>query len=99
MTQTTLPAFSFAPSDDNESQPARAGAHPEVLVSVADVPVGRAERYTMLGAVLLPLIGLGLAIAFLWGRGITWLELGLFVAMYVITAGGVTVGYHRLFTH
>ena len=46
-----------------------------------------------------PLLGVGLAIATLWGRGIGALELGLFLAFYLITCLGVTVGYHRLFTH
>ena len=61
--------------------------------------MSRSQRVGLMVAVLLPLIGLGAAIGFLWGRGITWLELILFVAMYVITAGGITIGYHRLFTH
>jgi stearoyl-CoA desaturase (delta-9 desaturase) len=34
-----------------------------------------------------------------WGWGFTWVELGLLVSMYVLTALGITVGYHRLFTH
>ena len=104
MTQTTLPAFSFPSSDSSEPSPARTNSGDQttemtVPASVSDGPPSRAEQITLLCAVVLPLIGLGLAIAFLWGRGITWLELGLFVAMYVVTAGGITVGYHRLFTH
>jgi stearoyl-CoA desaturase (delta-9 desaturase) len=33
------------------------------------------------------------------GRGINWLDVGLAIAFYVITAHGVTIGYHRLLTH
>lgn len=50
-------------------------------------------------AVLLPFVGLVAACILLWGYGITWVELGLLIGMYVITTIGITVGFHRLFTH
>src|SRR4051794_41555501 len=46
-----------------------------------------------LGAVF---AGVALAAA---GRTLSWLSLGLAAGFYVVTAHGVTVGYHRLFTH
>ncbi len=39
------------------------------------------------------------AIALLWNRAIGPLELSLMIGLYVITCLGVTLGYHRLFTH
>src|SRR5712691_10912378 len=50
-------------------------------------------------AVVLPFLGLVAAIVFLWGRGFRWVELGLLLGMYVLTVLGITVGFHRLFTH
>lgn len=50
-------------------------------------------------AVILPFAGLIVAIAVLWGWGFGWLELGLLLTMYVLTILGVTIGFHRLFTH
>jgi stearoyl-CoA desaturase (Delta-9 desaturase) len=47
----------------------------------------------------LPLVGLIAAIALLWDRMIGPLELSLMASLYVITALGVTLGYHRMFTH
>jgi len=35
----------------------------------------------------------------LWGWGFHWVDLLLLVSMYVVTAFGITVGFHRLFTH
>jgi stearoyl-CoA desaturase (delta-9 desaturase) len=35
----------------------------------------------------------------LWGWGFGWIELGLLLGMYALTAVGITVGFHRLFTH
>jgi stearoyl-CoA desaturase (delta-9 desaturase) len=47
----------------------------------------------------LPLIGVIVAIVLLWHRAIGPLELGLMAGMYVVTCLGVTLGYHRMFTH
>ncbi len=52
-----------------------------------------------LAVVVLPFAGLLGSIALLWGRGAGWVELGLLLGMYVLTALGITVGFHRLFTH
>jgi stearoyl-CoA desaturase (delta-9 desaturase) len=35
----------------------------------------------------------------LWGWGLGWTDVGLFAAFYLVSSLGVTVGYHRLFTH
>ncbi len=49
--------------------------------------------------VILPFAGLLAAVALLWGHGFRWVELGLLLGMYLLTALGITVGFHRLFTH
>src|SRR5213075_1387934 len=53
---------------------------------------------TLLG-VILPFLGLAAAVFLVWGWGFSWVHLGLLLGMYLLTAVGVTVGYHRLFTH
>jgi stearoyl-CoA desaturase (delta-9 desaturase) len=50
-------------------------------------------------AVILPFLALGAAAVFFWGWGFHWVDLGLLLGMYVVTALGITVGFHRLFTH
>jgi stearoyl-CoA desaturase (Delta-9 desaturase) len=47
----------------------------------------------------LPLIGLVAAIASLWGRMVGFRELTILFVGYVLAGIGITVGYHRLFTH
>src|SRR5437588_9399398 len=59
----------------------------------------RAHKIVNLIGVPLPLIGLLAAIVLLWDRAIGPLELGLMIGFYVITALGITLGYHRMFTH
>jgi stearoyl-CoA desaturase (delta-9 desaturase) len=49
--------------------------------------------------VVLPLLGVVAAGVLLWGRGFRWVELSLLGGMYALTALGITVGFHRLFTH
>src|SRR4051794_34994452 len=56
-------------------------------------------RVANLLAVLLPFLALGAAVVFLWGWGFSWTDFGLLVGLYVLTALGITVGFHRLFTH
>ncbi len=50
-------------------------------------------------AVPAPLLGLIAAVVLLWNRAIGPLELGLMAGFYVVTCMGVTLGYHRMFTH
>jgi stearoyl-CoA desaturase (delta-9 desaturase) len=67
-----------------------------------DVPhkhLSLAEQIGNLMAVVLPLVGLALAGIFLWGYGFSWVHLGLLLGMYILTGLGITIGYHRLFTH
>jgi stearoyl-CoA desaturase (delta-9 desaturase) len=50
-------------------------------------------------AVVVPLLGLCSIAIFLWGWGFSWTDLGLLLGMYLFTAIGITVGFHRLFVH
>ncbi|HEY2160159.1 MAG TPA: acyl-CoA desaturase [Solirubrobacteraceae bacterium] len=59
----------------------------------------RTHKTVNLVGVALPFVALLAAIALLWNRAIGPLELGLLIGGYVITCLGVTVGYHRMFTH
>jgi stearoyl-CoA desaturase (Delta-9 desaturase) len=59
----------------------------------------RAHKASNLIGVPLPLIGLAVAIVLLWNRAIGPIELICLAVLYVFTALGITLGYHRLFTH
>ncbi|SNR32699.1 stearoyl-CoA desaturase (delta-9 desaturase) [Haloechinothrix alba] len=49
--------------------------------------------------VVIPLLALAAAIPFAWGWGLGWVDVGLFVVFYLFSSLGVTVGFHRYFTH
>jgi stearoyl-CoA desaturase (delta-9 desaturase) len=59
----------------------------------------RPERLANIVAVFLPFIAFCAAVSVFWGRGVGLADLGVLLAMYLLTALGVTIGYHRLFTH
>lgn len=49
--------------------------------------------------IAIPLLAVMLAIPLAWGGWLTWVDVALVVAMWTTTALGITVGYHRYFTH
>jgi stearoyl-CoA desaturase (Delta-9 desaturase) len=67
------------------------------------VPFSSAHRITSwLGTFIgltVPVLGLVAAIVLVCLRGFSWIDLGLLVGMYLATGIGMTVGFHRLFTH
>lgn len=77
-------------------------ASPRAESGAGDVASLRApmivQTVTLL-AIVIPLLGVIVAPFFLWGWGFSWTDLGLLVGMYVLTALGITVGFHRLFVH
>lgn len=56
-------------------------------------------RVIMLITVMLPFLGLIAAMILLWHVAFSWVYLALLIGMYALTAMGVTIGFHRLFTH
>lgn len=67
--------------------------------SATRVPPARALRIERVFATLVVVLPtLGLVAAFALGRP-TWVDLVAFGVMYLVTGFGITVGYHRLFTH
>ena len=49
--------------------------------------------------VVLPLVALVAAIPFAWGWGLTWTDVAIALVFYVVSGLGITIGYHRYFTH
>jgi stearoyl-CoA desaturase (delta-9 desaturase) len=61
--------------------------------------MSRLQRNITLAAVILPFVGFLAAIALLWNELVSAPDLAIFAALYLPTALGITIGYHRLFTH
>jgi stearoyl-CoA desaturase (delta-9 desaturase) len=58
-----------------------------------------AHRIANLVGITAPLLGLLLAVVLLWDRMVGPTELAILAVGYVLTGVGITVGFHRLFTH
>ncbi len=82
---TTSPQMNACPKE-SAIQPAT--SHPSLVV-----------RLVTFAAIVVPFISF-LAVPFIcWNWGMSWSDLALFASMYVLTSLGITVGFHRLFTH
>jgi stearoyl-CoA desaturase (delta-9 desaturase) len=61
--------------------------------------VTRAERSANLVGVVVPFFGVIIAIVLLWNKAVDWIDLAILAVMYLVSAVGITVGFHRLLTH
>jgi stearoyl-CoA desaturase (delta-9 desaturase) len=59
----------------------------------------RVEKTANLGAVVIPFAATIAAIALLWNSFVSPADLIIAAVMYMLTAVGITVGFHRLLTH
>ena len=57
------------------------------------------EKRLNVVAVALPFVAFLAAIVLLWNSAVSARDLGILAVMYLLTAIGVTVGFHRLLTH
>ena len=62
-------------------------------------PKKHGEQFMLYTFVIVPFLAFVGAIPVAWGWGLGWTDVILFVAFYYVSGLGVTVGYHRLFTH
>jgi len=71
--------------------------NPEPVID--PTPQGRFERVMLVLFIVVPFLALLLAVPVAWGWGLGWLDLALATVMYLVAGHGITVGYHRYFTH
>jgi stearoyl-CoA desaturase (delta-9 desaturase) len=81
--------------ESTSTAPARAGSSARVPSAATSL-----LEYGIVFILLVgPLAGVIAAPVMFWGHGISRLDVGLFVATYLFTGFGITVGFHRLFSH
>jgi len=57
------------------------------------------EQFMLYSFVVVPFLAFLAAIPVAWGWGLSWTDVVLFVVFYYVSGLGITIGYHRLFTH
>ena len=84
---------------DSPTRPAPATAGPSGGKPVLDGQRGTAAHIAVYVFVVVPLVALLVAVPVAWGWGLGWVDITLALIFYVISGLGITVGYHRYFTH
>jgi len=69
------------------------------IASTETEKVSVGTRAATLAVIIVPFIGIVVAPFVVWGWGFSAVDLGLMLGFYAVTMLGITVGYHRLFTH
>ncbi|SFB54751.1 stearoyl-CoA desaturase (delta-9 desaturase) [Amycolatopsis marina] len=85
---------SSPPATTSEGKPPTKGTKP--IVSGRRNPTAQFSVYIGL---LVPMLALITAVPLAWGWGLSWIDIGLFLVFYGISGLGITVAYHRHFTH
>ncbi|MGB8649405.1 MAG: acyl-CoA desaturase [Mycobacteriales bacterium] len=57
------------------------------------------EQVALAIFIVVPLAGVLASGFVLWGTGLSWLDIALATVFYAISGHGITVGFHRYFTH
>ncbi|MFD9127895.1 acyl-CoA desaturase [Kitasatospora sp. NPDC059571] len=81
--------------------PSRAAEPPasQVSATLGGEKQGPVERITLALFIGIPFVALLAAVPVAWGWGIGWTDLAIATVMYFVACHGITVGYHRYFTH
>ena len=61
--------------------------------------MSKADRIANLIGVVVPFVGVLVAVVLLWNDWVDATDLAILAAMYLLSGFGVTVGFHRLLTH
>jgi stearoyl-CoA desaturase (Delta-9 desaturase) len=79
--------------------PATAAATAVPGPAVATEPKRRGENVMLTLFIAVPFLALLAAVPVAWGRGLGWRDLALAFVFYAVSGHGITVGFHRYFTH
>ncbi len=93
---TATAASITPPATDTASASAAGRSAPKPII---DGQRGIGAQIAVYAFAVIPLIALIVAIPFAWGWGLGWVDVALAVAFYYLSGMGVTVGFHRYFTH
>jgi stearoyl-CoA desaturase (delta-9 desaturase) len=92
-TTATVPA---APPTPNPAEVTRTRTQ---RPDIEPEPDGRLDRFLVAVFVAVPLLAVLAAIPLAWGWGLGWHDIVIAFVFYVVTGMGITMGFHRHFTH
>ncbi|CAA9357419.1 MAG: Fatty acid desaturase; Delta-9 fatty acid desaturase [uncultured Nocardioidaceae bacterium] len=97
----------MTPATDTQTRPSpasRNGEGPDGSPEVSRASWGgdiqsRKEQIALGVFIVVPFLAVATAIPVAWGGWLGWSDVVIFAVMYAVTGHGITVGFHRLFTH
>jgi stearoyl-CoA desaturase (Delta-9 desaturase) len=98
VTDLAPPGQAEAPTDETAAA-ATAATAPRAPRSLTEGRRGGFEHAMLYFFVVAPFLAVLAAIPVVWGWGISWHDIVLFFAFYIFSGLGVTMGFHRFFTH
>jgi stearoyl-CoA desaturase (delta-9 desaturase) len=73
---------------------------PRTAPSEAPEPVVRPSQKVVTVAIVAgPLVAVGVVVPWLWGSAVRLSDVVIALLLYLVTGFGITIGFHRLFTH
>jgi stearoyl-CoA desaturase (Delta-9 desaturase) len=90
----TVTVENIEPAQTEQAEQTERGTKP-----LLDGQRSASEHFAVKLFVIVPTLMLAAAVPFTWGWGLGWTDIGLALGFFVVSGIGVTVGYHRLFTH
>lgn len=92
--QTTMPEDIAGPGGS-----VQAVSYDELFDDPPLGPLSLTRKIATFCLVVIPFIGLAAGIYLSFNEPMSWLHLSVMTVMYLATGLGITIGYHRLFTH
>ena len=99
VTTTLEPATPPALFEDDEPLPDQDHSSPTMQAVPGSWFKARTEQVALFLFVVIPLVATAAAPILLWGSWFHWYDIPIAAVMYYFTGHGVTVGFHRYFTH
>jgi stearoyl-CoA desaturase (delta-9 desaturase) len=91
----------MTPPTSGTVAPAPSQAHEPELVTATwggDIQ-SRKEQIALAVFIVVPFLAVAAAVPVAWGGWLGWTDIAIMFVMYAVTGHGITVGFHRLFTH
>ncbi len=93
---TTSTSLTDRGPDDREARRADLG---QASATWGGDTQSRREQVALVLFILVPFVAIAVAVPVAWGGWLGWTDVAIMLVMYAISGHGVTVGFHRLFTH
>jgi len=99
MNQVNSPPVTFNPVSANTDIDADLTLGNEPISDQHDHKVSHSAKAAIIAVIIVPFLAVFLAIWTLWGYGFFWHHAIMLFVGYAATAMGITIGFHRFFTH